>query len=93
MNAKNMDGTIERLIHLIKQEGESEQGDIEGAELLEQDKDKKDESLISQARIKLPNPFRKSKIDDDSKYTTDYNQSLYNYTKQFLFKMILFQNY
>lgn len=46
-------------------EGESEQ-ETEDLDLLQDDdKEKKDDSLISQTRIKLPNPFRKSKIDED----------------------------
>lgn len=45
-------------------EGEGEE--VEGSDLLQdENKEKKDESLLSQARIKLPNPFRKSKTDDD----------------------------
>lgn len=48
-----------------KEEGVQE---VEGSELLEDsEKDKKDDSLMSQARIKLPNPFRKSKIEEDGK--------------------------
>lgn len=46
-------------------EGDNEQ-ETEGLDLLqEEEKEKKDESLLSQAKIKLPNPFRKSKVDED----------------------------
>lgn len=46
-------------------EGETEQ-ETEGLDLLQDDdKEKKDDSLLSQTRIKLPNPFRKSKTDED----------------------------
>ncbi|KAI4462559.1 carboxylesterase [Holotrichia oblita] len=48
-------------------DGDSDhQGDIEGTELLDQkDKEKPDDSLMNQPRVKLPNPFRKSRAMDD----------------------------
>ncbi|KAJ8945077.1 hypothetical protein NQ318_005257 [Aromia moschata] len=51
-----------------KKEGMEEDGDQteqEGAELIDKNAENKDESVTAQTKIKLPNPFRKSKIEED----------------------------
>ncbi|VEN37883.1 unnamed protein product [Callosobruchus maculatus] len=44
---------------------DGDQNETEGTELLDKSSEKNNESLTSQTRIKLPNPFRKSKGEED----------------------------
>ncbi|KAJ8937558.1 hypothetical protein NQ314_011793 [Rhamnusium bicolor] len=51
------------LVNTPKEEGE--QTEQEGADLIDKNAENKEEEINSQTKIKLPNPFRKSKVEED----------------------------
>lgn len=56
------------VIHKKKLQDDGDQPEVEGTELIEKNSETISETPNTQTRIKLPNPFRKSKVEEDGKW-------------------------